>query len=177
MADAGRRQPGSSGSLTNPFQYKGREFDAETSLYYYRSRYYDSQAGRFTNEDQIRFKAGINFYSYVGNSPTDLVDPSGNYAKLNPNSRCAEVFANGLKTGLCAKDFAEAFNEAASKVPIYTVRSPNSPASMLTQNAVTGNGSQQTVPIHSATPPANLTAKAACITTAPDTTTLRQAGS
>src|SRR5579864_3171081 len=28
----------SSGSLTNPFQYTGREMDAETGLYYYRGR-------------------------------------------------------------------------------------------------------------------------------------------
>jgi YD repeat-containing protein len=33
----------SAGSLTNPFQYTGREFDAETGLYYYRARYYDPQ--------------------------------------------------------------------------------------------------------------------------------------
>ncbi len=31
-----------SGSLVNSFQYTGREFDAETSLYYYRARYYDA---------------------------------------------------------------------------------------------------------------------------------------
>src|SRR5271167_839163 len=31
----------SSGSLTNPFQYTGRESDPETGLYYYRARYYD----------------------------------------------------------------------------------------------------------------------------------------
>jgi YD repeat-containing protein len=28
-------------SLTNSFRYTGREFDTETSLYYYRARYYD----------------------------------------------------------------------------------------------------------------------------------------
>jgi hypothetical protein len=28
----------SSGSLTNPFRYTAREFDSETSLYYYRAR-------------------------------------------------------------------------------------------------------------------------------------------
>ena len=32
---------GSSGSLTNPFQYTARESDLETGLYYYRARYYD----------------------------------------------------------------------------------------------------------------------------------------
>jgi YD repeat-containing protein len=32
------------GTLFNPFQYTGREWDAETGLYYYRARYYDANA-------------------------------------------------------------------------------------------------------------------------------------
>jgi RHS repeat-associated protein len=67
----------SSGSLVNPFQYTGRESDPETGLYYYRARYYDPSAGRFLSEDPIGFWAGGNFYRYVGNHSTDLVDPSG----------------------------------------------------------------------------------------------------
>ncbi len=35
----------SSGSIANPFQYTGREFDPETGLYEYRARYYDSYGG------------------------------------------------------------------------------------------------------------------------------------
>ena len=31
----------STGTLTNPFQYTGREFDPETGIYEYRARYYD----------------------------------------------------------------------------------------------------------------------------------------
>ena len=41
----------SSGSLINPFQYTAREFDTETSLYYYRARYYDSAIEPFVSED------------------------------------------------------------------------------------------------------------------------------
>lgn len=67
----------SQGSLTNPFRYTGRDFDTETGLYYYRARYYDPTAGRFLSEDPIGFWAGGNFYRYVGNHSTDLVDPSG----------------------------------------------------------------------------------------------------
>jgi hypothetical protein len=44
---------------------------------YYRARYYDPTPGRFLSEDPIHFKSGINFYSYVSNSPTELVDASG----------------------------------------------------------------------------------------------------
>jgi RHS repeat-associated protein len=66
------------GALTNPFQYAGREFDSETSLYYYRARYYDPAAGRFLSEDPLEFAAdGPNFYVYTNNSPVNWVDPMG----------------------------------------------------------------------------------------------------
>jgi len=67
----------SSGSIVNNFRYTGREWDPETSLYYYRARYYDLQAGRFLSEDSKHFKAGVNFYRYVNNNPVLLSDPKG----------------------------------------------------------------------------------------------------
>jgi RHS repeat-associated protein len=75
--DSFGKQTSSSGSLTNPFQFTAREFDAETSLYYYRSRYFDSSVGRFMNEDSIGFRGGANFYAYVGNNPILWIDPFG----------------------------------------------------------------------------------------------------
>jgi YD repeat-containing protein len=36
----------STGTLTNPFQYAGRELDSETGLYYNRARYYDRNVGK-----------------------------------------------------------------------------------------------------------------------------------
>jgi RHS repeat-associated protein len=75
----------SSGSLTNSFRYTGREFDTETSLYYYRARYYDPATGRFIREDPLKgISRGVNFYAYVLNDPTRLVDPSG----LAPECPC-----------------------------------------------------------------------------------------
>jgi RHS repeat-associated protein len=65
----------SSGTLANPFQYTGRDYDAETGLRYYRARYYDPQIGRFISEDPVR--AGDNFYVYAGNDPIDFTDPWG----------------------------------------------------------------------------------------------------
>jgi RHS repeat-associated protein len=67
----------STGTVTNPFRYTGRESDTETGLYYYRVRYYDPSVGRFASEDPIGFDGGINFYRYVENNPLLLVDPSG----------------------------------------------------------------------------------------------------
>jgi RHS repeat-associated protein len=63
------------------FGYTGREFDTETGLYYYRARYYDAAIGRFISEDPMGFGAGdSNLYRYVGNSPTNFTDPTGNFA-------------------------------------------------------------------------------------------------
>jgi RHS repeat-associated protein len=75
--DSFGKQTASSGSLTNPFQYTGREFDPETSLYYYRARYYDPSTGRFLSEDPTGSDGGADFYRYVHNHPTTLSDPMG----------------------------------------------------------------------------------------------------
>jgi len=65
------------GSTVNPYRYTGREWDAETGLYYYRARYYDPQTGRFINEDPIGWVAGPNGYAYVANNPLYFTDPEG----------------------------------------------------------------------------------------------------
>ncbi|HEY6385110.1 MAG TPA: RHS repeat-associated core domain-containing protein [Candidatus Acidoferrum sp.] len=75
--DSFGNQTASSGSLTNSFRYTAREFDPETSLYYYRARYYDPAAGRFLSEDPTTFEGGINFYDYAWNNASNLVDESG----------------------------------------------------------------------------------------------------
>jgi RHS repeat-associated protein len=68
----------SSGTIANSFQFTGREYDRETSIYYYRARYYDESVGRFLSEDPIGFHAGLNFYEYAYNDSTTLDDPTGN---------------------------------------------------------------------------------------------------
>jgi len=80
--DSFGKQTASSGSLVNPFQYTGREFDPETGLYYYRTRYYDYSIGRFYSEDpsdQGSLYELLNLYGYVQNGPIDNVDPFGLY--------------------------------------------------------------------------------------------------
>lgn len=64
-------------SLTR-YTYTGREFDADTGLYYYRARWYDPQVGRFISEDPIGFLGGdFNLYAYVVNNPANFRDPTG----------------------------------------------------------------------------------------------------
>jgi RHS repeat-associated protein len=65
------------GGTTSGHAFTGREWDAETGLYYYRARYYDPKIGRFLSEDPIGLLGGINLYAYVGNNPCNLKDPFG----------------------------------------------------------------------------------------------------
>jgi RHS repeat-associated protein len=68
----------SNASVEFRYGYTGRDRDTETGLDYYRARYYDSANGRFISEDPIGFAAGdANLTRYVGNSPTNWIDPSG----------------------------------------------------------------------------------------------------
>jgi RHS repeat-associated protein len=83
--DAFGKVTASSGAITNPFQYTGREFDPETGLLFYRARYLDPAGGRFLSEDPIGFGGGNDFYSYVNNSPLSLIDPTGNAPCLDIN--------------------------------------------------------------------------------------------
>jgi RHS repeat-associated protein len=76
--DSFGRLTSSSGSVTNPFQYTGRDFDPEIGLRFYRARYLDPAIGRFTSEDPLRFSGdGPNLYEYVGNEPIRNFDPTG----------------------------------------------------------------------------------------------------
>ena len=71
---------------TNPavadrFGFTGREHDAETGLMHYRARTYDAAAGKFIQRDPLGLTAGdVNFTRYVGNAPTEYVDPLGKAA-------------------------------------------------------------------------------------------------
>lgn len=67
----------STGSSLTRYTYTGREFDADTGLYYYRARWYDAQVGRFISEDPLALSGGINLYTYVKNDPVRFIDPSG----------------------------------------------------------------------------------------------------
>src|SRR5438132_4076153 len=76
--DSVGNQTAPSGLLVNPFRFTGRAVDTETILQFSRARYFDPKTGRFISEDPIRFDSGQNdFFVYVGNHSTDLVDPSG----------------------------------------------------------------------------------------------------
>jgi RHS repeat-associated protein len=60
------------------FAFVGREWDEVAQAYFYRTRMYAPQAGRFTTVDGLGFEAGdFHLYRYVHNQPNHLVDPFG----------------------------------------------------------------------------------------------------
>jgi RHS repeat-associated protein len=94
-----------------PFSFTGREYDPETSLHYYRARYYDSETGRFINKDPIGISGGANLYSYCGNDPVNNIDPSGNFWWF---------LAGAALSGLAAVGFDFAIGYCRSKAESIT---------------------------------------------------------
>src|SRR5690606_34155980 len=68
--------------VKNAFTYTNREWDEEIGIYYYRTRYYDPDLGRFLTEDPHPGKLAIpstfnTKYTYVANYPINLSEPTG----------------------------------------------------------------------------------------------------
>ncbi|REJ69682.1 MAG: hypothetical protein DWQ31_03500 [Planctomycetota bacterium] len=88
------------------FGYTGRAFDEATGLQNNLHRWYDPVTGRWASEDPIGFAAGdANSYRYVGNGPTNGVDPTG----LEEPTGDPIAFLDGgtpLLTGLSSYDSA-----------------------------------------------------------------------
>jgi len=53
-------------------------WDCDSTLFYFRARWYDSAVGRFVSEDPINFAGdSVNLTTYVNNSVLNATDPSG----------------------------------------------------------------------------------------------------
>jgi RHS repeat-associated protein len=68
-------------AIGNPLLFTGRRYDQATGWYYFRSRYLDPLAGRFTTRDPIGIWGDAqsmgNGYTYAGSNPWSAVDPEG----------------------------------------------------------------------------------------------------
>ncbi len=108
----------SSGSFLNPYLYTGRDYDSETGLRYYRTRYYLPDVGRFLSEDRIGFKGSSNFYTYVDNEPPNFVDPWGEQIAVKGDTASYQTAIQYLKTSPFAAALIE---ELQSSPELYVV--------------------------------------------------------
>ncbi len=65
------------------FYFTGKKLDEEAGLYYFGARYYDPSLGRFITADSLVQNPGnpqtLNRYSYCGNNPVNMIDPTGHF--------------------------------------------------------------------------------------------------
>lgn len=68
-------------AIGNEFLFNGRQYDSDTGLYFYRSRYMDPMVGHFVSRDTIGLYGDANNLgngqAYVGNNPWSRIDPNG----------------------------------------------------------------------------------------------------
>ncbi|WP_167492267.1 RHS repeat-associated core domain-containing protein [Leptospira dzoumogneensis] len=70
----------SSGPDIFRYKYTGQQEDRESSLYYYKARFFDPKIGRFLQPDSVIASAksqGMNRYMYVSGNPVNFRDPGG----------------------------------------------------------------------------------------------------
>ncbi len=60
-----------------PFRLAGGLYDTDTKLIRFGARDYDSETGRWTSKDPIKFDGGRNFYVYGENDPVMFIDITG----------------------------------------------------------------------------------------------------
>jgi len=73
VAGAAKRQ---GAQYQQPLRYAGQYQDDESGLHYNLFRYYEPEVGRFTTQDPIGLRGGLNLYQYAPN-PLIWVDPLG----------------------------------------------------------------------------------------------------
>jgi RHS repeat-associated protein len=71
-------------TITVNLRLPGQYLDEETGLHYNWHRYYDGEIGRYTTEDPIGLRGGINRFSYAVSSPLRNTDPMGLWALGDP---------------------------------------------------------------------------------------------
>ncbi len=75
--------------IGNEVLFQGRRLSDETGLYYFRTRYYDPDMGRFISSDTIGVWGDAanlgNGYAFLANAPHFGMDPEGESGTADPN--------------------------------------------------------------------------------------------
>ena len=101
-------------------KFTGKEWDAETGLYYFGARYFSGAQGRFTTPDEPLVDQdesdpqSWNLYSYVRNNPLNFTDPTGRKCVQTNNGWADDGTGGGCdKAGVDAEG-----NISAQKVQV-----------------------------------------------------------
>jgi RHS repeat-associated protein len=68
----------SQSAIGNSILFTGRDYDAETGLYYYRARTMHPSLGRFMQHDPLKYINSMNLFSYCIGNPLKYTDSYGN---------------------------------------------------------------------------------------------------
>ncbi len=119
----------SGASLNTDRKFTGQTEDESIGLYWYASRAYDPDIGRFVSPDPIVPEPGnpqaLNRYSYVYNNPLKYVDPTGHSAGYNvkDDTHWYEEYLgrHGEAPSASDEDFRQASMEAAEQGRDFSV--------------------------------------------------------
>lgn len=98
----------SSGNRQNmalcPWRFSSKRVDLETGWTFFGRRYYDSEIGKWTTPDPLRFKDSLNVYCFVRNRPMKYLDPDGRSIATTIGDNY-EIWANFVVAN-CMKEYA-----------------------------------------------------------------------
>jgi len=87
-----------SGTITQNLRFPGQYFDVESGWNHNGFRDYAPELGRYIEPDPLgRLGSGNDRYVYVGNNPTDFIDPLGLCAAMNSKNHCS---GSGFDSGM-----------------------------------------------------------------------------
>ena len=111
-------------SIGNAILFTGREYDADSETYYYRSRSMHPKVGRFMQKDPLGYVDGMNLYSYVNNMSIIMVDSKGKEKKSCESESCDASKGYNPSCNYCGSEnsilpvvpnFSDKFNTACYK--------------------------------------------------------------